>query len=85
MTSELTTTPARRVCAVCPKPIGPGFLMCFQHWQLVPADLAKAVYRTLGYYEHANGALNIGRARRDYLAAREAAITSVQQQLQQST
>lgn len=37
-------------CAVCPKPIGYRYLMCFEHWALVPADQQHAVNQSWGRY-----------------------------------
>lgn len=37
-------------CAVCPKPIGQRYLMCFAHWALVPAEQQQAVNQAWGRY-----------------------------------
>ncbi len=79
MTARLTHT-----CAVCPKPIASGFLMCLPHWKLVPADQQKLVYRAYGRWTRcAEPRLQSGvRLRAEYFAARDAAIASAQAALE---
>lgn len=70
----------RHPCAVCPKPIGTGFLMCWEHWKLVPRDQQQQVYRTWGRYQNVGGVgiAGFARVRNEYFAARDAAIASAQ-------
>lgn len=70
----------QHTCAVCPKPIASGFLMCLPHWKLVPHEQQQLVYRTYGRWTRcAEPRLQSGiRLRADYFAARDAAIASAQ-------
>jgi hypothetical protein len=77
---------ARHPCAVCERPIIHAFLMCGQHWRLVPAPQQLAVYRTWGALTAV-----VPRGRRaaphvvsDYLAAKDAAIASARAALGQT-
>lgn len=72
------------VCAVCPKPIRHGYLMCLQHWKLVPAEQQREVYRSLGRWQRcAKPLLASGRElQREYYAARDVAIASAQAALE---
>ena len=68
---------ATHLCAVCPRAISNGLLMCASHWRLVPHEQQQAVNRTWRYFNGAPGPRAALAARRDYLAARDAAIDSV--------
>lgn len=81
------STRLHHTCAVCPKPIGSGFLMCLPHWKLVPAEQQQLVYRTFGRWTRcAEPRLQAGvRLRSEYFAARDAAIASAQAALEAHT
>lgn len=48
--SRITTGAATpdSTCSVCARPVRYGYLMCFEHWQLVPPELRSQVYIALG-------------------------------------
>jgi len=62
------TIRAKHACPVngCNVLVGSEFLMCREHWRLVPVPLQRAVYKN---YRHGGAAF--------YLAARDAAIKAV--------
>lgn len=66
-------------CAVCPKAVAHGKLMCWTHWKLVPHEQQQAVYSTWRRWARSDrkGALATS-LRQQYFAARDAAIASVQ-------
>jgi hypothetical protein len=77
---------ATHTCAAaCKRAIPAGRLMCATHWRLVPHELQQAVNRTWGAFNGAPGARAKLDARRAYLAARDAAIDSVQPALSPSS
>ena len=41
----MTAAEIQHTCAVCPKSIARGLLMCGPHWRLVPADVQRRVNR----------------------------------------
>lgn len=70
-------------CAVCDKPLGPGFLMCAAHWHMVPRDLKTDVYRTWGALARSRRyPLRLDAMfRREYFEARDKAIAAVNARL----
>lgn len=52
--------------------------MCLSHWKLVPQDQQRAVTRTWGLFSRAKSAVRSLERRKDYLAARDAAVTCAQ-------
>lgn len=78
---------ATRVCAICDRPIKPGLLMCAGHWRLVPQPQARQVLSTWGRFSRARSADTAHKlqALRDYRAARDSAISAVNQRLEEST
>ena len=72
------TDQSTHACAVCPKAIAHGKLMCWAHWKLVPTEQQQAVYRTWRRWAGSDrrGALATS-ARQQYFVARDAAIASV--------
>ena len=66
-------------CAVCRRQVAHGYLMCFEHWKLVPAEQQRAVWRTWRRYQgvHSMGRAYMAGLRSDYEKARDAAITTV--------
>ena len=65
-------------CAVCPRQINAGLLMCASHWRLVPHEQQREVNRTWRAFNGASGPTNALAARKTYLAARDAAVESAQ-------
>jgi hypothetical protein len=63
-------------CAVCPRAIQRGLLMCARHWRMVPAAIQADVYRTYKAWGKAPLAGSLA-LRREYLKARQAAIDAV--------
>lgn len=59
-------------CAVCPKPLPRGMLMCLAHWKLVPHVEQQEVYRTWGALQRSYPR----RSSDEYFAARDKAIAS---------
>lgn len=84
-TSQHSATQHR--CAVCPKPIGYRYLMCFEHWALVPAAEQRAVNQAWTRYMGCQQPrLASGMRLLDaYKAAREQAIASATAALQNPT
>lgn len=78
--TSITVDERPHCCAICDKPIKPGFLMCIGHWRMVPADLARRVLSTWGTYTRAPRRFQ-PRERDAYVKARDAAIASVNHQL----
>lgn len=66
-------------CAVCRRQVAHGYLMCFQHWRLVPEDRQRAVWRTWRRYNgvHGVGKAYVAKLRIDYETERDAAIATV--------
>ena len=65
----------RHRCAVCPRPIQRGVLMCLAHWKLVPLPEQLEVYRSWGVMQRAPWRSGYGRVTRSaYTAARDKAI-----------
>lgn len=52
-------------------------LMCFAHWQMVPGDLQRDVYRTFRAMTRADCARLMLAARRPYLQAVDAAVAAL--------
>ena len=74
----MPTKPPTHTCAVCPKPIAPGLLMCAHHWHQVPRDLQNSVNRTWRGYRDAKGPERRLHALRPYRDAVTAAVACVQ-------
>lgn len=70
--------PPAHTCAVCPRPIAQGLLMCAHHWHQVPRDLQDAVNRTWRGFRHAQGPQRKLTAVKSYRDARDAAVAWVQ-------
>ncbi len=73
----MSTKPTTHTCAVCPKPIRPGLLMCSRHWHQVPRELQDAVNTTWHAFLDAKGAHRRLTALKPYRDARDAALASV--------
>lgn len=78
MTSHMPLGRDTHPCAVCTTPVLKGQLMCLKHWKLVPQPEQRAVYRTWGAMARAKSAIRTLERRKDYLAARDAAVASAQ-------
>lgn len=67
-------------CALCNATVRDDFLMCPQHWRLVPRAQQQTVYRTWGRLQRLRGvgAALSRKVTGEYLAARQAAIESAQ-------
>lgn len=63
-------------CAVCPKTVWRGDLMCYSHWYQVPIDARRRYRETLGNLKYGIGR-NTAAARAEFLVARQAAIDAV--------
>lgn len=74
MTGDRQTHP----CAVCTTQVLRGQLMCLKHWKLVPPEQQRAVYRTWRALSQAKSAIRTLERRKDYLAARDAAVAAAQ-------
>lgn len=63
-------------CAICPRAVRRGYLMCYGHWRRVPQPLQDAVNRT--WRNYTDGVeRNTLSARAAYMQARQAAIDAV--------
>lgn len=71
-------TTMKSTCAVCPKPIWPGHLMCAAHWQRVPKAHSDAVLRIWGAFMRSKSTEQRLVLRSAYEKARDAAIAAVQ-------
>jgi len=60
----------------CPRQVSTRYLMCREHWSLVPADLAREVYRTCGAFQNADRRV-LRNARLRYQQAVDQAIASL--------
>lgn len=68
----------RHSCCICDRLIPLGLLMCGPHWRLVPAAEQAAVMRTYGRWKrHTGPAAERLPLARDYQAARDKAVASV--------
>lgn len=72
-------------CAVCTRAISASLLMCATHWRLVPHEHQRAVNATWRVFRDAPGPRAALSARRDYLAARDAAVDAVTTALNPAT
>lgn len=71
-------------CAVCTRAISASLLMCATHWRLVPHEHQRAVNATWQQYREATLG-GMFSARREYLAARDAAVDAVTTALNPAT
>ena len=76
--------PIDHTCAICPKPIGRGFLMCGPHWHTVPRAVQDDVVRTYGQLSrHSAGhdEQHHAQARSAYVKARDEAVALAAEKL----
>lgn len=73
----------RNRCAVCPRPIGLGLLMCGAHWRLVPREQQRATVAAYGRWQRHTGPASDSLALIvAYRNARDAAVASARAALQ---
>lgn len=71
----------KRPCQIpdCPEKIPPGLVMCDRHWDLVPADLRRKIYR----FYHLIRAGRLEHVRAEYDQALGTAVELVQEKIQE--
>lgn len=67
----------RHPCAVCPRLLRTGYLMCLEHWQLVPLEEQRQVNRTWAVSKRTHGRSGYAACvHLEYADARQRAIQS---------